>query len=265
MWVAGLAALDPSPALPLERGGGAFVVGCLGWGGFVVRGWCWECCAWQTLGLLSVAEVFALAFGVWGTTMMLRSGIEDVRRDNSAKTLDPPLQRSLLPFPRGGREGSNAASPLPTPPVPEQCKNDRIQPSASIEAIAPPKTMTQLFNQSRQKWKRQKLRHQMPKAEQILWARIRRRQIANCKFRRQYSVDRFVLDFYAPEIKLAIEVDGPTHRLPGAKEYDTMRQTFIESAGISFFRVTNYQVYNQIDRILLDLERRIHFIRSGRI
>ncbi len=148
-------------------------------------------------------------------------------------------------------------------PPPGQCKKDRLTPSTKIKSNVPKMaTMTQLFNQSIQKTKRQRLRHNMPKAEKILWERIRRRQIANCQFRRQYSVDRFVLDFYSPEIKLAIEVDGPTHGLPGAKEYDAMRQTLIESAGISFLRVTNRQVYHQLDRILTVLEKRIQDIRT---
>ncbi|MEM7065145.1 MAG: DUF559 domain-containing protein [Cyanobacteria bacterium P01_B01_bin.77] len=42
--------------------------------------------------------------------------------------------------------------------------------------------------------------------------KIRCRQIAGAKFRRQYGIDRFVVDFYCPGIRLAIEVDGPTHQ-----------------------------------------------------
>ncbi|NEZ65094.1 DUF559 domain-containing protein [Leptolyngbyaceae cyanobacterium CCMR0082] len=77
--------------------------------------------------------------------------------------------------------------------------------------------MTKIYNKNSQKLNRQNLRRQMPKAEVILWIRLRRRQIAGVKFRRQYSVARFVLDFYCPELKLAIEIDGPTHYSAEAK------------------------------------------------
>jgi very-short-patch-repair endonuclease len=56
--------------------------------------------------------------------------------------------------------------------------------------------MTQLFNQTSEKLKRRELRSKMTKAEAIVWQKLRCKQLENCKFRNQYSVDRFVLDFY---------------------------------------------------------------------
>jgi very-short-patch-repair endonuclease len=95
--------------------------------------------------------------------------------------------------------------------------------------------MTELYNRTQDKAKRRRLRQSMPTAERIVWARLRNRQLADCKFRRQYGVAQFVVDFYAPELKLAIEIDGPTHWLPGVPEYDAARQAFIESTGATFF------------------------------
>lgn len=46
----------------------------------------------------------------------------------------------------------------------------------------------------------------MPKGEKILWQTLRNRQV-EYKFRRQYSINKFVVDFYCPELKLVIEVD----------------------------------------------------------
>jgi very-short-patch-repair endonuclease len=71
--------------------------------------------------------------------------------------------------------------------------------------------MTKLFNKTTEKLKRQKLRRNITKAEAIIWQKLRCKQIETCKFRNQYSVDRFILDFYSPEIKLAIEIDGESH------------------------------------------------------
>ncbi|MEO1764710.1 MAG: DUF559 domain-containing protein, partial [Cyanobacteria bacterium J06629_18] len=58
--------------------------------------------------------------------------------------------------------------------------------------------MTQIYNKKLEKEKRRKLRQDIVKAEKIIWNKIRNRQIEDCKFRRQYSVDKFVIDFYSP-------------------------------------------------------------------
>lgn len=110
--------------------------------------------------------------------------------------------------------------------------------------------MTEFFNKHSETEKRRLLRAQMPQAEIILWDKLRRRQIAGAKFRRQYSVERFVLDFYCPALKLAIEVDGPTHDSLDARVYDQMRQKFIETFGIRFLRFTNIDIYQNIDAVL---------------
>ncbi len=99
--------------------------------------------------------------------------------------------------------------------------------------------MTKLYNKSSEKEKRRQLRQNITKAEKLLWDKVKDRQIENCKIRRQYSVDKFVIDFYSPELKLAIEIDGESHFENGAAEYDKERQAFLESAGITFIRFTN--------------------------
>ncbi len=79
---------------------------------------------------------------------------------------------------------------------------------------------------------------------------LRCKQLENCKFRNQYSVDRFVLDFYSPEIKLTIEIDGESHFQQGVAQYDKERQVFIELAGIKFLRFTNQDVYDNLNGVL---------------
>ncbi len=81
----------------------------------------------------------------------------------------------------------------------------------------------------------------------MIWERLRNRQVDGYKFRRQYSVGAFVVDFYCPELKLAIEVDGDSHLRDGAPEYDVERQLFLEAKGIRVLRVTNEQVYEDLD------------------
>ncbi|MEL6490300.1 MAG: endonuclease domain-containing protein [Cyanobacteria bacterium J06621_3] len=114
--------------------------------------------------------------------------------------------------------------------------------------------MTEIFNRRRDTPKRQRLRNDSPRAERILWRRLRRRQIAGFKFRRQYGVERYVLDFYCPELKLAIEIDGSSHNGLKAQAYDHQRQQFVESFGIQFLRFTNHLVYEQIDFVVATIQ-----------
>ncbi len=102
----------------------------------------------------------------------------------------------------------------------------------------------------------------MPPAEQLVWARLKGRQIEDCKFRRQYSVGAFVIDFYSVEIKLAIEIDGESHFRDGAEVYDRERQSSIEAAGIQFLRFTNTQVYQELDSVIESISQMICALRE---
>jgi len=82
------------------------------------------------------------------------------------------------------------------------------------------------------------------------------------KFRRQYSVENFVVDFYCPELKLAIEVDGDSHYIEDAKLSDRERQIKIETFGIQFLRFTNREIYENLQEALLRLMERIKQITS---
>ena len=94
------------------------------------------------------------------------------------------------------------------------------------------------------------LRRNMTRAEKIIWARSQRKQMCDYKFRRQYSVGSYIIDFYCPALKLAVEIDGDTHFQPGAQTYNRQRQSFIEGFGIRFLRFTNQQVYQDLERVL---------------
>ena len=122
--------------------------------------------------------------------------------------------------------------------------------------------MTKLYNKTSEKDKRQSLRNNMPPAEQLVWARLRWKQIENCKFRRQYSVGAFVVDFYTVEIKLAIEIDGDSHFTDGAEVVDRDRQSSIESSGIRFLRFTNRQVYEELDAVIEAISQMVCTLRG---
>lgn len=66
-----------------------------------------------------------------------------------------------------------------------------------------------------------------------------------------------MVDFYCPQQKLAIEIDGDSHFAAGAEEYDKERQEVIESYGISFLRFTNAEVRENIEGVVLRIKE--HF------
>ncbi len=63
--------------------------------------------------------------------------------------------------------------------------------------------------------------------------------MSGCKFKRQYSIDKYVVDFYCPLLRLAIEIDGSVHNVPENKLSDIERQNYIEQYGIEFLKITN--------------------------
>ena len=123
--------------------------------------------------------------------------------------------------------------------------------------------MTQFFNKTSEKVKRRLLRNNMPKAEAVVWAKLKGRQMLGYKFRRQYSVERYVVDFYCPELKLAVEIDGDSHFQEESRDDDKLRQAFIESFDIQFLRFTNEDVYKNLEGVLETVRRMVLEI-SGR-
>jgi len=122
--------------------------------------------------------------------------------------------------------------------------------------------MTKFYNKSSEKEKRRSLRQNTTNAEMLVWSKLKGKQVASCKFRRQYSVGAFVIDFYCPELKLAIEIDGETHFQDGAEAYDQARQQFIEKFGIQFLRFTNQQVYENLEGVIEVIAQMVQSLRS---
>jgi very-short-patch-repair endonuclease len=92
------------------------------------------------------------------------------------------------------------------------------------------------------------LRKARTPSEEILWQALRNRQLDGRKFRRQQPIGAFVLDFFCPEERLAVEVDGPIHE--SQREADQMRQELIESLGIRVVRLTAAQVETNLPTVL---------------
>jgi adenine-specific DNA-methyltransferase len=99
------------------------------------------------------------------------------------------------------------------------------------------------------------LRAQQTDCEHLLWQRLRSRQIANLKFRRQFPRPPYVLDFYCAELKLAIELDGGQHFETSGLIHDQRRTLYLYQQGIEVVRFSNLEVLQQMDAVLEQIIR----------
>ncbi len=99
------------------------------------------------------------------------------------------------------------------------------------------------------------LRAQQTDCEHQLWQRLRSRQIANLKFRRQFPCPPYVLDFYCAELKLAIELDGGQHFETSGLIHDQRRTLYLYQQGIEVVRFSNLEVLQYMDDVLEQIIR----------
>jgi very-short-patch-repair endonuclease len=98
------------------------------------------------------------------------------------------------------------------------------------------------------------LRASQTSAEAKLWRALRNRRLARWKFRRQHPIDRYVVDFVTLDGKLIVEVDGVTHAEPSEITKDTARSDVLEACGFLVVRVTNTDVYENLEGVLEMIE-----------
>ncbi|MEM9266894.1 MAG: DUF559 domain-containing protein [Cyanobacteria bacterium P01_F01_bin.13] len=104
------------------------------------------------------------------------------------------------------------------------------------------------------------LRKNMTTAEQKLWTVLKDRQLDGLKFRAQYPVGRFIVDFYCPACRLMIEVDGSINH--AQVDYDTARTEQLESYGYKVLRFTNDEVINHLSDVLTTIHQTITNLKS---
>lgn len=113
------------------------------------------------------------------------------------------------------------------------------------------KDRLRIYNVAGLKPRRRGLRQQQTAEEERLWEELKSNKLG-LKFKRQYSVSRYVVDFYCPKRKLAVEIDGSVHK--DRKEYDRFRKEFMESLGIRTIRFWGSQVRNDLRSVLEVIE-----------
>lgn len=89
-----------------------------------------------------------------------------------------------------------------------------------------------------------------------MWKMLKERQVCGLKFRRQFGVGPYVLDFYCPEIRLAIELDGAVHDSEEAIIYDNERTAYLtEEFGIHVLRFRNEQIFKDAGSVLEEIKK----------
>ena len=104
----------------------------------------------------------------------------------------------------------------------------------------------------------------MTKSEILLWGALRNRKFDGLKFRRQHPVGRFVLDFYCPGHKLAVEVDGGVHLEQEQQQSDKVRDELLLELGIRTLRVTSDDVETRMELVLSAIENAVSESTSNR-
>jgi very-short-patch-repair endonuclease len=106
------------------------------------------------------------------------------------------------------------------------------------------------------------LRASQTGAEARLWQALRARRLSQWKFRRQHRISRYVVDFATIDGKLVVEVDGATHSNDAEQKRDTARTRELERCGFHVFRVTNVDVYQNLEGVLDAIERELNITKT---
>jgi very-short-patch-repair endonuclease len=116
--------------------------------------------------------------------------------------------------------------------------------------------MSFLYNTVGQKDLRKKLRNSLGLPEIILWGELKGSKLGK-KFRRQYGVGKYSLDFYCPDLRLGIELDGSTHDNPESYAYDRERTNFINSQNIKIIRFQNKDVLTNLTSVVEQIKKNL--------
>ena len=106
-----------------------------------------------------------------------------------------------------------------------------------------------VHNRSSMLGRRRQLRRDATRSESALWERARRNGNDGYPCRRQHSIEAYVVDFYFPNVRLAVELDGPVHDSDEARQYDAQRTAAIEAHGVIVLRFRDEEVEKNIDSV----------------
>jgi len=95
--------------------------------------------------------------------------------------------------------------------------------------------------------KARRLRRTMSPPEAKLWTRLRQRAAGQAVFRRQHPLGPYVIDFYCPAAKLAVEIDGWSHSTGDQPARDERRDAWLKEGGVTTLRIAATDVMQRFD------------------
>ena len=107
-----------------------------------------------------------------------------------------------------------------------------------------------IYNNPLKETKRKELRNKGTAAEAVLWKHLQKSQMLGKKFRRQYSVGPYIVDFFCSECNLVVELDGAAHFSVLAEEYEADRKKYLEGLGLKIVRFENKTLYQNEEFVL---------------
>jgi very-short-patch-repair endonuclease len=123
--------------------------------------------------------------------------------------------------------------------------------------------MQEIHNRAAMKPRRKDLRRALTPAEAVLWRGLQRSQVNGKKFRRQHSVGNYILDFYCPECRLAVELDGQGHFNSTISEYDYRRSEYLKKLKIRVLRFENRFVFEHPEGVLHAIREHLTLADGG--
>lgn len=111
------------------------------------------------------------------------------------------------------------------------------------------------YNDEILKLRRKELRKSETDTERLLWKYLRNKRFYGIKFLRQYSVGPYILDFYCPDARLAIELDGGGHTEADQKDYDKQRTNYLRDKDIKVIRFWNNDVLKNTEAVLEEIRK----------
>ncbi len=112
-----------------------------------------------------------------------------------------------------------------------------------------------LFNRKDLKSFRSSLRNRSSSAEAALWEMLKSKQLDGRKFRRQYSIGNYIVDFCCPSEKLIIELDGDSHGDYYKIEEDKKRDKYLEDLGFNILRFENRFVFREPEYVKNEIRK----------
>jgi very-short-patch-repair endonuclease len=97
---------------------------------------------------------------------------------------------------------------------------------------------------------RRRLRRNLTPAEALLWRNLKNAQLEGKKFRRQHGIGPYIVDFYCPECRVIVELDGAGHQGILAGERDAARTEYLQKLGIQVLRFENHVVFDSLEFVL---------------